>query len=182
LAQTIPTWNADARMRPAERRFWARTIRRKLTRACTSSDKRAESPAGDAGTLAMITYEIYLNGKVLTIAGAADLSVLSVTLAAVGALGKDRENARDHADGVEMDLHVGGLSVPRDDSDHVVSHWVEESPIQVGDEIVIRVKEAPAAHPSGRRLNLRELDAEREAFEGARTTYYRLRHKYQQDS
>ena len=130
----------------------------------------------------MITYEIHLNGKVLTIAGADDLCVLSVTLAAVGALGEDRDDARGEADGIAMDLHVGGLSVPQDESDHVVSHWVEESPIQVGDEIVIRVKESRVAHPSGRRLNLREVDAERAAFEGARQTYFRLRHKYQQDS
>jgi hypothetical protein len=135
----------------------------------------------------MITYEIHLNGKVLTVAGGRDLCVLSVTLAAVGALGKDRAGERGRSEGIEMDLHVGGLRVPRDDSDHddgdhVVAHWVEESPIQVGDEIVIRVKEAQVAHPSGRRLNVPGLDAERAAFEGARETYFRLRHKYQADS
>ena len=131
----------------------------------------------------MITYEVHLNGKVLTVAGAPDLCVLSLTLAAVGVLGPDCASAHGCPEGVEMDLHVGGLEVPPEGHDPVVAHWVEGSPIRVGDEIVIRVKEAPVAQPSARRTgSTQAADAERTAFEGARDTYFRLRHKYSADS
>jgi hypothetical protein len=131
----------------------------------------------------MITYEVHLNGQILTVAGAEDLCVLSLTLAAVGELGPERAVPGDRLDGVAMDLHVGGLRAPREDDDHVVAHWVEESPIKVGDEIVIRVKEAQTAHPSARRSSVPQLeDVERDAFDAARETYFRLRHKYQADS
>lgn len=125
----------------------------------------------------MITYEVRLNGKVLTIAGAPDVCVLSLTLAAVGALGPGCAGARGCPAGVEMDLHVGGLKVPRGESQHEAVHWVEESSIHVGDEIVIRVKDAQAAHPSAPPSEAAALDAEPEAGEDARDTYFRLRHK-----
>lgn len=130
----------------------------------------------------MITYEVHLNGRVLTIAGAPDLCVLSLTLAAVGVLGPDCASSDGCPEGVEMDLHVGGLEVPREGREPMVAHWVEGSSIRVGDEIVIRVKEAPVAQPSARRTGSPvAADAERTAFEGARDTYFRLRHKYPAD-
>lgn len=130
----------------------------------------------------MITYEVHLNGKILTIAGGPDVCVLGVTLAAVGELGPDCEGASGCPRGVEMDLHVGGLKVPRDDGPHEPVHWVEESPLRVGDEIVIRIKEsrtaeratpAPDAAPVG--------EDERVAFERARELYFRLRNKFPRD-
>ena len=127
----------------------------------------------------MITYEVRLNGKILTIAGGPDVCVLGVTLAAVGELGPDCEGASGCPRGVEMDLHVSGLKVPRDDGPHEPVHWVEESPLQVGDEIVIKIKEARTAERSPRPNDTAPVgEAERAAFESARELYFRLRHKY----
>jgi hypothetical protein len=127
----------------------------------------------------MITYEVCLNGKILTIAGGPDVCVLGVTLAAVGELGPDCEGASGCPRGVEMDLHVGGLKVPRDDGPHEAVHWVEESPLRVGDEIVIRIKRADAADRATHQSDTARVgEGERAAFESARELYFRLRHKY----
>lgn len=127
----------------------------------------------------MITYEVHLNGKILTIAGGPDVCALGVTLAAVGELGPDCEGASGCPRGVEMDLHVGGLKVPSDDGPHEPVHWVEQSPLRVGDEIIIRIKQSPAAArapvPADTACITKE---ERSAFESARELYFRLRHKY----
>jgi hypothetical protein len=126
----------------------------------------------------MITYEVHLNGKVLTIAGGPDLCVLSVTLAAVGELGAAQAGSED----VEMDLHVGGLKAPEGDSAHEAVHWVEQSPLRVGDEIVIRIKQARVADPVARQGYEPVLEEEeRTAFDRARDLYFRLRHKYSAD-
>ena len=130
----------------------------------------------------MITYEVHLNGKILTIAGGPDVCVLSVTLAAVGELGPDCENARGCPAGVEMDLHVGGLKVHDGDGQHQPVHWVEESPIHVGDEIVIRIRESRAADPcTGHVVTPSAAPSERAAFDRARELYFSLRHKYPTD-
>jgi hypothetical protein len=144
-----------------------------------------------AEALLMITYEVRLNGKILTIAGGPDVCVLGVTLAAVGELGPDCEGASGCPRGVEMDLHVGGLRVPRDDGSHEPVHWVEESPLCVGDEITIRIKKSqtadhaprPAGAPRAPGLadTARVGQDERAAFESARELYFRLRHKFPTD-
>lgn len=81
-----------------------------------------------------------------------------------------------------MDLHVGGLKVPGDDSEHEAVHWVDGSSIQIGDELVIRVKEAQAAHAPVPPPQATPPEDEREAFDDARDTYFRLRQKYPLDS
>lgn len=130
----------------------------------------------------MITYEVHLNGKILTIAGGPDVCVLGVTLAAVGELGPDCEGASGCPRGVEMDLHVGGLKVPRDDGAHEPVHWVKESPLQVGDEIVIRIKETQTVERAARATDTARVgEEERAAFESARELYFRLRHKFPGD-
>jgi hypothetical protein len=127
----------------------------------------------------MITYEVRLNGKILTIAGGRDVCVLGVTLAAVGELGPDCEGASGCPKGVEMDLHVGGLKVPRDDGPHEPVHWVEESPLHVGDEITIRIKKSQTADRATHHADSARIgEDERAAFERARELYFRLRHKY----
>jgi hypothetical protein len=130
----------------------------------------------------MITYEVRLNGKILTIAGGPDVCVLGVTLAAVGELGPECEGASGCPRGVEMDLHVGGLKVPRDDGPHEPVHWVKESPLRVGDEIVIRIKESRTAERATRAPDAARVGQdERTVFESARELYFRLRHKYPTD-
>jgi hypothetical protein len=81
-----------------------------------------------------------------------------------------------------MDLHVGGLKVPRDDGPHEPVHWVEEAPLRVGDEIIIRIKKADAADQTTRHSDTARVgEGERAAFESARDLYFRLRHKYPLD-
>ena len=129
----------------------------------------------------MITYEVQLNGKILTIAGGPDVCVLSVTLAAVGELGPDCEGARGCPEGVEMDLHVGGLKVHDEGGQHRPVHWVEESPVRVGDVIVIRIKESRVADPCTGHVATSVAASERAAFDRARELYFSLRHRYPMD-
>jgi hypothetical protein len=69
--------------------------------------------------------------------------------------------------------------VPRDDGAHEPVHWVEESPLQVGDEITIRIKRSQTADRATPHTDTARVgDEERATFERARELYFRLRHKF----
>jgi hypothetical protein len=81
----------------------------------------------------MRAFKISVNGKKLCVAGIGDEGVLSAIVDWVaGVRGKNRGDGN-------LSLHVGGLVNPT--RVHVV--WVAQKPLQVGDEIRVRVIETP---------------------------------------
>jgi hypothetical protein len=83
----------------------------------------------------MRAFKVSLNGKKLCVAGIGDEGVLSATVNWVAG-----ERGKSKGDG-DLFLHVGGLVIPAEV--HVA--WVAQRPLQVGDEIRLRVVETPVA-------------------------------------
>jgi hypothetical protein len=81
----------------------------------------------------MRAFKISLNGKKLCVAGIGDEGVLSATVNWVAGVRGKRKGDGD------LFLHVGGLAIPADV--HVA--WVAQRPLQVGDEIRLKVVETP---------------------------------------
>jgi hypothetical protein len=103
----------------------------------------------------MRAFKISVNGKKLCVAGIGDEGVLSAIVNWVaGVRGKSR------GDG-DLFLHVGGLVSPT--NVHVA--WATQKPLQIGDEIRIKVVETPVVDEpieKGQRLDpARELKAKK---------------------
>jgi hypothetical protein len=118
----------------------------------------------------MIAIEVDVNGKRQCLAGAVELTTLSVALFLKGPLASDGKDLRSN-------LHVGGVAV--DGSQAIQRHmtWGAGIPqIAVGDTLSVRVvnvtpdtAEAPDSND----------DLERNAFEAAKAKYLELKPKYE---
>jgi hypothetical protein len=118
----------------------------------------------------LIAIEVDVNGTRQCLAGAVELTSLSVALFLKGALASDGKDVRSN-------LHVGGVAV--DGSETIRRHmtWGARIPqIVVGDTISVRVvnvapetAEAPDSND----------DLERNAFEAAKAKYLELKPKYE---
>lgn len=97
------------------------------------------------GSPPMIAFEVRKNGKLLCIAGAEDLTVLSAIVSAVGRLGKKTVPARPESTTGEVHLSVGGLTGRADQTKDVHMRWKSLEPMQVGDVVEIRVVETAKA-------------------------------------
>jgi hypothetical protein len=107
----------------------------------------------------MIAYEVKINGKKVCVAGAADLSVLSAGVTAVGKLGPRTKPPRP--EDVTNDIHfrVGGLTGRADETRDVHLTWSSMRELQVGDVVQIKVVEVPKAdRPRSRRPAKRRRD------------------------
>lgn len=118
----------------------------------------------------MIAVELDVNGKRQCLAGAVELTSLSVALFLKGPLASNGKDVRSN-------LHVGGVAV--DGSQAIQRHmtWGARIPqIAVGDTISVRIvnvtpetAEAPDSND----------DLERNAFEAAKAKYLELKPKYE---
>lgn len=124
----------------------------------------------------MITYEVEVNGKRVTVAGAADMSVLTVILTGVGKLGPMSQGTQHNPDNHEIDLRVGGMAGAFAAQQHV--DWVKHD-LSAGDDVVIRIRERPTADDPIERRPAEPMEEGRPMFDWARATYFRLREKYE---
>jgi hypothetical protein len=130
----------------------------------------------------MLAIEVWVNGKRLTLAGAADLCVLSAIVSATGKLGESSRGTKHEKDKADISLRVGGLtSRPEGQEDEHLT-WVNGRRLGVGDEVKIKLMETkrPRAHSgtSSAGGNIKQTN-EKKLFEFARKEYLRLRDKYE---
>jgi hypothetical protein len=107
----------------------------------------------------MIAYEVRINGKMICVAGAGDLAVLTACITAVGKLGPRTKPLRP--DDVTNDIHlrVGGLTARADESRDVHLDWTGLRELSPGDVVQIKVLDmAKADHPRSRRPAKRQSD------------------------
>jgi hypothetical protein len=118
----------------------------------------------------MIAIEVDVNGKRQCLAGAVELTTLSVALFLNGSLASVGNEVRSN-------LHIGGVAT--DGSETIRRHmtWgARIPPIAVGDTISVRVVNVPAQTAEAPDSN---DDLERNAFEAARAKYLELKAKYE---
>ena len=101
----------------------------------------------------MLCFEVYCNGEKLSTAGIGDFGVLTAILTWVshepGKLKKWAESETPGTEATSLELTVGGLGgCVGEAGEHL--EWVE-SDLVVGDEIRIRVVDAPSSDPPLRR-------------------------------
>lgn len=94
----------------------------------------------------MIGLAVYLNRRMLTVAGAEDLGVLNAIVNAVGTLGKatapiGRRTTRD------LWLSVGGLTRRPKGAQDEHLRWIRMKRLRVGDKVTVQV--VRTEHPSG---------------------------------
>lgn len=128
----------------------------------------------------MLAYEVFLNGRRIALAGAEDLSVLSGIVSAVGKLGRNTVRSKRNEKSYDLWLTVGGLTERRRGLRNEHLDWTKRKKLKVGDELRISVRKvARADKPLGRKFS-DSKETERYQFEWAKTTYLRLRKKYEQ--
>ena len=118
----------------------------------------------------MIAVKVEVNGKLQCLAGAIELSTLSVALFLKGSLASDGE-------GVRSNLHIGGVAT--DTSQILQRHmtWGAQIPqIAVGDTVTIHVLNVSPQAADAPDSN---DDLERNAFEAAKAKYLELKAKYE---
>ena len=92
----------------------------------------------------MIAFEIELNGELLGIAGANDLSVLTAIVSAVGKLGPNSTGAQQRAHHHDIELTVGGLTSRAEGIPDEHLDWITRA-LEEGDVVTVRLVEAEAA-------------------------------------
>ncbi len=107
----------------------------------------------------MRIYELYINGELISTAGADDLCVLSQTLSAVGKLGESSNGASRLREGEEIELTLGGLTSRTSEPSNLHFMWFRTKALGVGDEVTIRIVEGSKAD--------RPLESEADAVERA---------------
>ena len=131
----------------------------------------------------MLALEVRLNGRVVALAGAEDLSVLSQTISAVGRLGRKTRRGASRSSKTDIHLNVGGLTARTLGKPNEHLNWLSLKPLKIGDEVEVRVISVKrATRPTGRSPaddNKRKDDQERRWFELARKEYFKLRGKYE---
>jgi beta-xylosidase len=118
----------------------------------------------------MIAIEVDVNGKRQCLAGAVELTTLSVALFLNGPLASDGKD-------VQSNLHIGGVAT--DGSETIRRHmtWGARMPqIAVGDTISVHVVNVPPQTAEAPDSN---NDLERNAFEAAKAKYLELKPKYE---
>ncbi len=86
----------------------------------------------------MIALEVSLNGKLVCIAGAEDLSVLGTHVTATGPLGKETVPAHSK-DIVDLFYIVGGLTSRKNPNKDVHMRWKSFAPLRVGNVIQVKI-------------------------------------------
>jgi len=130
----------------------------------------------------MIIFEVLLNNKPITRAGATDLSVLAAIVNAVGRLGPESQGAKTKEEGIELTLDVGGLTA-RESKDDEHLNWSRHH-LKIGDEISVRILEAQSADDPSERKSARVVNdrLEQQTFDWAKKKYFELKTKYERGS
>jgi hypothetical protein len=118
----------------------------------------------------MIAIEVDVNGKRQCLAGAVELTSLSVALFLKGPLASDGKDVRSN-------LHIGEVAI--DESQTIQRHmtWGARIPqIAIRDTISIHVVTVPPQTAEAPDCN---NDLERNAFEAAKAKYLELKPKYE---
>jgi len=130
----------------------------------------------------MLVLEVYVNGKRVARAGAADLSVLGVHLTGVGKLGHPSRGSRFQKEGYDVDLGVAGLTSRARTKRNEHLRWGSRRALKVGDEVLVRIVDSHLADkPSGSTPadESRPKVSERRLFLRSKEMYFRLRGKYE---
>lgn len=134
----------------------------------------------------MLLFKVFLNGKLVSTAGAPDLSVLSHMVTAVGRLGPDSQGASGQKEGVRLELRTSGMTSRASSPSNIHITWVSEDDLKVGDEVTVKILEgAKADMPYEPEVEAiedsreREAELERQRFEYAKKFYFENRHKYE---
>ena len=93
----------------------------------------------------MIAFEVFHNGRRVCRAGAEDLGVLHVSVAAGGNLGNKVASAILEGKGAEIHYHVGGLTARKDPKTDVHLNWKSVAPLKIGDTISVKILESDTA-------------------------------------
>jgi hypothetical protein len=91
----------------------------------------------------MIALEVLLNGKLLCVAGAEDLGVLTAAISAVGKLGSGSFHSRP-GEAPDLMARVGGLTSREDPAEDVHFEWFSSMSMQLGDVFQIRIIDTEA--------------------------------------
>jgi hypothetical protein len=128
----------------------------------------------------MIAFTVWKNGKLLTVAGAGDLSVLSAGIAAVGPLGPETWTVHSPARDPVIHLHVGGLTSRSKDAADEHLHWVKHLKLTPGDKITVLVTRAERTSPivgSTRAVRKTPAPDQFDAYNKLAEKYLRLKKK-----
>jgi len=107
----------------------------------------------------MIALEVRKNGKVVCLAGAEDLAVLSAEIAAVGQLGMKTVPIGPDETPTDIYYTVGGLTSRPDPDKDVHVTWQSVAPLKVGDIIEVRILETQKADRAKSRIRANKIDA-----------------------
>lgn len=120
----------------------------------------------------MIAIEVDVNGKRQCLAGAVELTSLTVGFFIRGPLASEGDDVRSN-------LHIGGVAVATDGSQTIQRHmtWGARIPqIAIGDTITIHIVNVSPQTAETPDCN---DDLERNAFEAAKAKYLELKSKYE---
>ncbi len=130
----------------------------------------------------MLAFEVFVNGRKITLAGADDLGVLSTIVNAVGKLGQKSSGTETRPKGYNLRLSVGGLTGRKNNVPNDYLRWAEMEKLKIGDEILVRVCRVNLADPPSRTCPAepkRSERAERDEFKWVKSRYLELRKKYE---
>ena len=113
-------------------------------------------------------------------AGSKDQSLLSADVVGIGKLGPVTHTKP--GEGQDFWFGVSGLTSPKRKPEESL-RWVSQRKLQIGDQVLIKIVDAPSADQPRRRntADRPPMVPERERFEYAKGLYYKLRRKYEGD-
>jgi hypothetical protein len=130
----------------------------------------------------MLVLEVYVNGRRIARAGAADLSVLGVHITGVGKLGHASRGSRFEKEAYDVDLGIGGLTSRGRTKRNEHLRWGSRRALKLGDEVLVRIVDSRVPDkPTGATLaeESRPKVTERQFFLRSKEVYFRLRGKYE---
>ena len=131
----------------------------------------------------MLILELTINGKVVARAGREDLAVLTSCVTAVGVLGRRSAGPLKSTGETDIHVHLGGLTAKKDRTKDVHLNWIRHTPLEVGDEVKVRVLEALKADRPVRKPRpvnrAARAKSGREMFESAKKYYLKHRSRYE---
>lgn len=127
----------------------------------------------------MLAFQIFINGRKVSVAGAEDLGVLSAIVSAIGKLGKNASNRKKNRKDFNVWLTVGGLACRKKKSQDEYLQWVKQKKIKIGDRIEIRVCKTNKAEPFIAN-NPKSLEQQEwYQYKTAKSQYFKLRKKFE---
>lgn len=96
----------------------------------------------------MLAFKISLNGRLVALAGASDLGVLTVFVTASGRLGPAARPSYAHQEGYQIRLDVGGLTSRGSNYREEFLNWADTK-LELGDVVKIEIVEVDAGDRPG---------------------------------